>query len=171
MAVLAVTAVAVAMIVAGQDRKAEPEVAGGYEVERGDSCLGRRFDLKQSGRYVDLQNGSGTLSGALKLQDRRLTGEVDCVGGGSRHIDAQLRGPRIRGTLGAEPVSAQLSGDLPVASAQRRRTPNSIAGDYELSPHSPCLGDDLVVKGDGTDVRLVSGDRTLGRGRYTDGVL
>ena len=171
LAALVVTAAATAMIGAGQDREAERHVAGGYEVAVGDDCLGRRFDLKQSGRFVDLENGSGTLGGALKLERGRLTGDVDCVTGGAKHLDARVQGPRIRGRLGEGSVVADVSGDLPIASAQRRRTPGSLEGHYELSPHSVCLGDDLIVKGDGAEVALETEDRTLGRGRYTEGVL
>jgi Kef-type K+ transport system membrane component KefB len=171
LAAIAVTAAAAVMIAAGQDHEAEPEIAGGYDVTAGASCAGQRFDLKQSGRFVDLQNGTGTLGGALKLENSRLTGDVDCVGGGSEHLAADVHGPALRGRLGDGFFAADLSGDLPVASAQRRRTPDSVAGKYELSPHSDCLGDDIELKGGGSDVKLVGNDRTLGRARYAEGVL
>src|SRR3954468_10687822 len=106
MAALAVTAAARAMIAAGQDREPQPEIAGGYEVAAGSSCMGQRFDLKQSGRFVDVQNGTGTLGGALTLETSRLTGDVDCVDGGSARLDAEVRGAQIRGQLGQRPLAA-----------------------------------------------------------------
>ena len=171
MAALVVTAAATVMIGAGRDEEPEREIAGGYEVAAGAACTGERFDLKQSGRFVSLQNGSGSLGGSLELEGGRLTGDVDCVDGGSEHLDAAVRGPRIRGRLGDAAFSAGLSGDLPVASAQRRRTPGSIDGHYGLEPHSRCLGDELVIEGASDDLHLESAERELGRGRYSDGVL
>ena len=77
-----VIVVSVVVIAAGQDREHQPPIAGGYDVIGANSCLGPKFDLKQSGRFVNLDNADESLSGRLEFEDGRLTGDVDCVEGG-----------------------------------------------------------------------------------------
>ena len=92
--VLAVTMVTIVVVRAGEDKKAQPSIAGGYDVEAPDACFGapappppgRRsplrpprpakapgpsFDVKQSGQFVNLSNTQGTLGGKLRLTRRR----------------------------------------------------------------------------------------------------
>src|SRR5918996_244938 len=77
--VLVVGAVAALAISAGESRDAELPIAGGYDVSGESACLGAKFDVLQSGRYVNLANAEETLGGKLELRDGRLTGEVSCI--------------------------------------------------------------------------------------------
>src|SRR5919201_6572946 len=89
-AAVLVAGAAIALIAVGQGRKPERDIAGAYTLTRADPCLGARFDLKQSGRFVSVENGSGTIGGALELKGRRLTGDVDCSHGGSAALRASV---------------------------------------------------------------------------------
>ena len=168
--VVVATVIAVIWISAGADREAEPPIAGGYDVVRDGNCLGTQFELRQSGRFVDLGNADGTLGGELEFESGRLTGDVTCVGGKVAAIDAGVRGGALAGRVGAQPVSATQTSGPPPPGAQQPRAPGSIDGDYTLLPSSACLGAALTIEGR-RDVSLKAGDRTIGRGRYADGKL
>src|SRR5690348_6051718 len=106
-AVLAVVTAAVAAIVisVGHDEKARPSIAGGYDARAAVPCLGSSFDVKQSGEFVNFTNNQSTLSGRLKLASRgKLTGDVDCVGGGSAHFTGTAANGSIEGTVGGRHV-------------------------------------------------------------------
>jgi Kef-type K+ transport system membrane component KefB len=163
--------VAATVVAAGSDRSPEPQVAGGYAVLAGRDCLGASFELSQSGRYVDIHNPEGTLSGELELRDGRLSGEVGCAGGGRRELNAAVADGRLRGLLGGRPAEAELRRDPPRPAAQPGRFPGSVAGEYRISPRSLCLGGGLELHGDGSEVELESEGRTAGRARYEDGRL
>src|SRR5919201_3301636 len=84
LAIYAVLAVAVGASVplsigAGTAKDAPPSIAGGYDTQgRADPCLGRRFDIAQSGEFVDASNTEETLSGKLRLENGELTGAIHC---------------------------------------------------------------------------------------------
>src|SRR3954469_23176941 len=94
-AVLAVIAVVagVAVFSAGADEQAEKGVAGGYDVTLANQCLGaagQQFDVKQSGRFVTIESTGSGPAGKLDLEDGHLTGDLDCVKGSSRPVDARI---------------------------------------------------------------------------------
>ena len=167
---LMVAVVSAVVISAGQEKEAQPSIAGGYDVSRENACLGEKFDVKQSGRFVNLDNADGSLGGQLEADDGRLTGEVDCVRGGKRELDAKVSDGRLAGTVGGQQLEAELKRDPPEAGAQKPRAPGSLEGDYKLSPRSACLGAKLDVEGD-SNVELHVKEKTVGEGRYSDGKL
>ena len=68
-AIYVVMAIAVAIVApivfkAGQDLTPEHSVAGGYDLERPDRCLGPSFDIRQSGEFANIENAAGSLGGA-----------------------------------------------------------------------------------------------------------
>src|SRR5215212_4185293 len=90
-AILAAIAAVAAVFVfsAGADEHAEKGIAGGYDVTVPNRCLGaagQQFDVKQSGRFVKIEHTGAGPSGKLDLRDGRLTGDVECVKGGSGAI-------------------------------------------------------------------------------------
>src|SRR5919106_147485 len=104
----ALTAAVAAIIISiGTGEDAQPEIAGGYDVAGENACLGPQFDLKQSGQFVNLENADETLGGRLRFEEGELTGDVDCISGGTQDIDARVEGGTITGTLAGEEVSAE----------------------------------------------------------------
>ena len=167
---LATAIVAAVIIMAGEDREAQPEIRGGYDATAGAECLGERFDIKQSGQFVNLDNGDQTLSGRLRFEDgSRLTGDVNCVQGGSQELEATVADGVIKGTLGAEPMSAELKRDPPEAGSLRPRAPTSVEGEYKLAPRSLCLGGKAELEGEET-VELHAG-KAHGELAYDEGKL
>ena len=65
---LAVAGVLVYVISAGHSKRAEAQIAGGYQALAGTSCLGPQFELIQSGRFVSLSNTHSTLGGARVIE-------------------------------------------------------------------------------------------------------
>ena len=91
---VAVTVVVAIVVSAGQDKKAQPSIAGGYDLQGPNACIGSppapatgkplprtappqaqacgpSFDVKQSGQFVNLTNTQGTLGGKLRLKENR----------------------------------------------------------------------------------------------------
>ncbi|MGH2802941.1 MAG: cation:proton antiporter, partial [Thermoleophilaceae bacterium] len=168
---VAVATVATVGIMAGEDLDPERSVAGGYDLARPDPCVGRGFDLRQSGEFVNVENAEGTLGGGLRAEQGRLTGDVTCVDGGTAELRAEAGDRHLEGTLDGRPISAELTRDPPAAGVPRARAPDSIAGEYDLTPRSPCLGADLAVEGSGSEVELLRDERVVGEARYEDGRL
>src|SRR4051812_5385044 len=86
LAVLTVVVVVVFSAGAGED--AQPTIAGFY-TPRGPinlACLTDKFQVQQSGQFVTLDNGPGTVGGKLKWKDNRLTGTVNCAAGPDQAI-------------------------------------------------------------------------------------
>ncbi|HEX4931087.1 MAG TPA: cation:proton antiporter [Gaiellaceae bacterium] len=110
-AVFLVVAVAISVSV-GRDEHAQPAIAGFYSSDS--DCLGGSFKLVQSGQFVDLSGDSG---GKLRLDEDRLTGTVDCVGGERATADLTVTGKgadaTIAGTVGEEQVTATFEEELP----------------------------------------------------------
>jgi Kef-type K+ transport system membrane component KefB len=170
--VMAITVAVVAFFVirAGEDVEAERPVAGGYDLAEPDPCLGQSFDLRQSGEFANLENADGTLSGALRAQDRELTGDVSCVDGETSELEAEVSEEQMTGTLGGREFEAALTRDPPRA-GPRPRVPGSIEGEYRLNPRSACLGPELGIEGSGAEVELLRGEEAVGEGQYEDGAL
>ena len=165
-----IAVVAIAVLSAGRDRDPQPPIAGGYDAAGESPCLGAKFDLKQSGRFVTLQNADDSLGGRLEFEEGKLTGEVECLAGAPSEIDATVADGRLAGTLGSQEVKAELKRDPPEAGAQRPRAPGAVAGDYKLSPRSPCLGAKLALEG-GSELEVLAGKKPVGSVEYADGKL
>ena len=168
---LLLAVVSVFVLAAGADREPQPAVAGGYAVLDGQACLGEALELSQSGQFIGLSNGEGTLGGKLELDEEELTGDVSCVGGASAELDATVAEERLEGTLGGRPVNAELTRGPSGLTARTSRQPGSVAGEYELVPRSACLGEELALEGDGAVVELLVEERVVGEVRYVDGEL
>jgi Kef-type K+ transport system membrane component KefB len=196
-------AVAVAVFAVGSDKHAQPSIAGGYDAAAPNPCLGPAppkppspslpvtapaqarvngpsFDVKQSGEFVNLTNNRSTLGGKLRLEGgkgktgpRKLSGDVSCVNGGTKHFEGTaVPGPEgaIAGTLGGVPVTAALRRDPPDAGAPKPRAPRSIAGIYKLSPRSTCFGGRFELgKRDGSAYELETKSHALGELAYNNG--
>src|SRR3954447_18683229 len=144
----AVAVVAIIVVGKGEDKKAQPSIAGGYDVAAPNACLGAppapakgrklpatappqplvggpSFDVKQSGQFVNLSNTQDTLGGKLRLKEhprpdgsRTLTGDVDCVNGKTQHFDGNAT-PGNKGTIAGE------LGGRPVLAALKRDPPDA----------------------------------------------
>jgi Kef-type K+ transport system membrane component KefB len=99
-------------IVTGRDEEAPPAIAGFYTSDS--ECLGERFTLEQSGQFVDLSGGPG---GKLRFRDGQLTGDVECVSGGSAEAAFAVsgKGPetKLAGTVEGEPATGAFEEELP----------------------------------------------------------
>ena len=166
---VATALVAITVFSAGQDREAQKSIAGGYDTARDNPCLGAQFDVKQSGKFVSLQNADDTLGGVLELDGGRLTGDVTCVRGKERALTARVRGEAMAGRLDGAPFAARLERDPPPPGTQRPLNPSAIDGEYRLAPESACLGGRIEVEGEGSTVELVAKDRVAGELHYSDG--
>ena len=143
----AITAiVAIVVVSAGHDEKAQKPIAGGYDATAPNACLGATppkptgaplpatapaqpavggpsFDVKQSGQFVNFSNPQYTLGGKLRLHGgtgdapRKLDGDVKCVNGKTEHfVGTATPGPK-----------GQISGTLggaPVTAVFRRDPPD-----------------------------------------------
>ena len=90
-------AAAAILLTVGSDKRAQPAIAGSYELVAGSRCLGSTFVLEQSGQYVDLESASGATIGRLTFDDGQLRGTVQCASAlGARPIDATLEGGHLR---------------------------------------------------------------------------
>jgi Kef-type K+ transport system membrane component KefB len=198
-ALIAVTVAGVVLLIeAGARGQAEPSIAGGYDLRQPNSCFGTAastaggaplpstapaqpplapasFDVQQSGEFVTLSNPAGSLGGQLRLHSAargrslRLTGIVDCVGGGRQRFQGKvLIGPRpmIVGTLAGSALSAGFKRDPPDPGAPLPYLPRSLAGTYALAPRSVCFGGQLTLSGGGGEYRAQAGGRELGSVSY-----
>ena len=95
---------------AGQDRHAQPSIAGTYAADGSSPCLGRRFDLAQSGQFITLQNPEDTLGGGLRFRGGRVTGTASCVEGTSAEVDLNASGQALAGSVGGQRLDAALAG-------------------------------------------------------------
>jgi Kef-type K+ transport system membrane component KefB/nucleotide-binding universal stress UspA family protein len=196
---IATAAVTAVVISIGKDESALPSFAGGYDAEASNACLGATpspskgrplpktaptqpavpgpsFDVKQSGRFVNLSNAAGTLGAKLELDETarpdgsyHLSGDVDCVNGKKLAIDAvAVSGPsgKISGKLGGDSFIADLKRDPPDPGAAKPRAPGSIAGVYKLSPRSTCFGGSLELKGGGSSYGIHAKKQSLGKIAY-----
>ena len=196
------TAGVVAVVTAaGEDKQAVPSIAGGYDAGGPDACLGTpptpaagpplpktappqappagpAFDVKQSGRFVNVSNSAGSLAGRLKLSEnagpggsRKLTGDVSCTKGGKDPLDATVTtGTKVSltGTLGGRPITAELKRDPPDPGTPKPRAPGSVDSLYKLSPRSTCFGGSFELEKAGGAYSLKAKGSELGELRYDD---
>ena len=168
---LAVALVAGVVLTAGEDRSPERAIAGGYDLAEPNPCLGESFDLRQSGQFANIENADGTLGGALRVEDGQLTGDVSCVDGGTVELRASSTERALEGTLDGRRFEAALTRDPP-APGPRPRAPDSITGEYVLTPRSPCLGAKLAIEeSSGSEVELHRGETAAGSAHYENGRL
>ncbi|MEA2133450.1 MAG: hypothetical protein QOC68_1359 [Solirubrobacteraceae bacterium] len=151
---LAVAVVVTLVLSAGAKEKAQPSIAGGYDVSQGQACLGDQVDVRQSGQFASMQRADGSGAGKLRFKQGRLTGEVSCLKGGKQSLRATVRGGAVAGTLGTDPLKADFAREPPDPGAQRPSPPGSVAGDYKLVPRSTCLGGKIELAGDGAALDL-----------------
>jgi Kef-type K+ transport system membrane component KefB len=186
--------VAVLVISAGKDEKAQPTIAGGYDATGPAACLGApppkptgaplpataptqpavtgpSFDVKQSGEFVNFSNTQSTLSGKLRLKGGELTGDVSCVNGKTEHFTGTaVSGSKgaITGVLGGAPVTANLRRDPPDPGTPKPRAPGNLAGPYKLSPRSTCFGGTLELDGSGSSYTAIAKTGDLGKLKYNN---
>ena len=153
---VAIVAVAIAVFSAGSGEKAQPAIAGGYDVAAGADCLGPQVDVRQSGQFVALQRPDGTVAGRLRLRHGRLTGTVNCIGGNSAPLAAPVQPGEtaLSGVLAGKPLRADFKRDPPAAGQLRPRAPESLDGTYKSLPRSACLSGGFDLEGGGSDVHL-----------------
>jgi Kef-type K+ transport system membrane component KefB len=144
----AVTAVVAALVItAGDDKTAQPTIAGGYDAAAPNACFGAppakptgaplpatapptapvagpSFDVKQSGEFVNLSNVQGTLSGKLRLDGgqgdegpRKLSGDVNCADGKTKHFEGTV-------TPGSKAEIKGAVGGAPLSAVLRRDPPD-----------------------------------------------
>ena len=109
-AVLLAAAASVSIAI-GRNEEPQPAIAGFYTSSA--PCLGERFELRQSGQYVDLGGGVG---GTLRFKDGRITGDVECRDGTSGEASMRVVGEgehaRLAGTIGGRAVTARFAEEL-----------------------------------------------------------
>jgi K+:H+ antiporter len=138
---VAVAIVAAIVVSAGEEEKAQPSIAGGYDLQAPNDCFGTppapaagkplpetappqaaaagpSFDVKQSGQFVNLSNTQGTLAGKLRLEEhanangsRPLDGDVSCVNGGTQEFKGSAT-PGDKGTIVGTLAGAEIAADL-----------------------------------------------------------
>lgn len=163
--------VVVAALLAGQGLRPEAPIAGGYDVSAGRDCLGGQVDVKQSGRFVNVENAEDALSGELRVDAGRVEGQVRCVDGRVQDLRARASNGELEGRLGGRPVTATLRRDPPAAGDPRPRTPSSVTGGYRVSPSSSCLGGAFELEDGAEGLELRADGRPLGRVDYAGGVV
>src|SRR5215210_6525348 len=165
--IVAVAAVAALVLSAGSKEKAEPTIAGGYDVTQGQACLGDQVDFRQSGQFASVQRADGSGAGKLRFEDGRLTGEVTCAAGGAQPLRATVRGGAVQGTVGRDPLKAEFAREPPDPGAQKPQPPGSVEGEYKLVPRSACLGGKIELEGPASALE-VAGKKVAGELAYGD---
>jgi Kef-type K+ transport system membrane component KefB len=165
--VVAVAVVVTLVLSAGVKEKAQPAIAGGYDVSQGQSCLGDQIDLRQSGQFVSVLRADGSGAGKLRFKAGQLTGPVSCAAGGSRPLRAIVAKGALAGRLGAAPVKADFAREPPDPGAQKPSPPGSVKGRYKLVPRSACLGGTIELAGAASALAL-TGKNVKGKVAYGD---
>jgi Kef-type K+ transport system membrane component KefB len=166
----AVGAIAVVVLAVLPKPKAQPGIAGGYDLVPAAGCLGAQADLSQSGQFVDLEAVQGDAGGNLRFRHGRLTGTVSCQDGHSAPLSARAAGGRLAGTIGGAPLAGVLKREPPTPGAPKPRAPGSVAADYAVSPRSDCLGNAITLHG-GSAVTVTAAGAKLGTLTYRKGML
>jgi Kef-type K+ transport system membrane component KefB len=114
------TATAVSISI-GHDEN-PPAAVGAFWHAPAASCFGDNFELRQSGKYVDLH---GKASGKLTLSDGLLTGKASCQDGSSAQVHLRLNGEgnkrALVGTVGGVALSATYAEALPEPGASAKK--------------------------------------------------
>jgi Kef-type K+ transport system membrane component KefB len=168
------TAIGIALSInAGLGDDSQPKIAGTYKLTKGeDDCLGRTFDVVQSGQFITLKNSEGNLGGTLRFRGDTMSGTASCIGGGSAGIQASLPDQKLDAiTLdGKPPLELMFIAEAPAAASRVPIAPSSVGGDYTVAPRSDCLGGAFTLDGPNSDLD-VTGTNLSGGGSYTDGKL
>ena len=170
---IAVAVVMSVVISAGEDEQPQLSIAGGYDstTPSAVACFGPRFEVKQSGKFVNLDNTRGTLKGKLEYDDGKLTGDAECLDGGKQALTARVADGKMAGRVGGKPFAAELKREVAPAGTPKPRAPDSIAAeDYEISPRSACLGSKIEIEGDGP-YHVVARGEEAGELEYEDGAI
>ncbi|MCB8971772.1 MAG: cation:proton antiporter [Solirubrobacterales bacterium] len=149
----------------------EEEVAGLYASDPPDACLGESFDVRQSGQFASIGNADDSAGGSVTIEDGHMTGTVDCLDGSSAEVDVQVGDGEISGTVGSGKIAATRTADAPPPEARNAVVPESVDGDYELSPPSLCLGSHLELEGDSGALEVHGSDSVHGELSYDNGAL
>jgi len=170
-----VTAGVVAFVfAAGAGKHAQPQIAGGYQLEAGSparACVGQKLELAQSGRYVTVSAAQPSVGGSLTFVRGRLSGSVRCASGRHARIDARVAGGVLAGVLGAQRLSAQLKSEPPEPGSPKQLAPGSVAGEYTLAPSSQCLGGRIAFAQAGSSVAVTAAKKPRGTLAYRAGSL
>jgi Kef-type K+ transport system membrane component KefB len=164
---LAVAVVATLVLSAGAKEKAQPSIAGGYDVSQGQACLGDQIDVRQSGQFASMQRADGSGAGKLRFKQGRLTGKVSCLKGGKQPLRATVRAGAVAGTLGDAPLKADFAREPPDPGAQKPSPPGAVKGDYKLVPRSACFGGKIELTGSSSALEL-AGKNVKGKLVYAD---
>jgi Kef-type K+ transport system membrane component KefB len=173
-ALLAAVLLAVVAVVAtrGSSEHAQAQIAGGYDVGPGASnCLGEQFNVVQSGQFVSFLEPQSGAGGKLRFKGNRLTGTLSCANHSSARADVRYAAGTLSGTIGTAQLSATFKRDPPAPGAPMLRAPTSVAGDYQLSPGSQCLGGTISLDGSGSRVEVKSQKKVRGILAYKAGML
>ena len=166
MLVATLGAVSTYVIAAGDDKRPQPPIAGGYDVDGPVPCLGSRFDVKQSGQFVAI-SAARDAGGKLRLKDGRVTGVVRCDDGRTLPLDLRVGESSLVGRVGGQTMKAALRRDAP-APGSRTRVPSAIDGEYNLVPRSDCVGSRFELEEHGRALALV-GRSSKGELTYAGG--
>lgn len=149
----------------GSDKQPERDFSGRYDVGRSNGCLGRTFDLRQSGQFAALASPGGA-DGSLRVDSGRITGTIECVD--SKRLRASLvaRPGSIAGLIGTSKLTATRVASTPPPEVQRSARPTDVAGTFELTPPSVCLGSEIEIEEAGRAVELAGAGRIAGSGVY-----
>jgi len=158
-------------IAAGEKREPETEIAGGYALAEPDACLGAGFDLRQSGRFVNLGSDEASLAGQLNLDEGGLSGDIHCPEGESEELRAEAAERAISGTIGDREFDARFTEDPPAPGEGDALVPGELGGEYALTPRSKCLGGTIELEGEAGRLELHAGERTAGEVEYANGEL
>ena len=164
------TAVVIFVVTQGAHQTAQRQIAGGYDVS-GAACLGQQVNVVQSGQFVTVQDPQTSAGGKLRFKSARLTGTVDCADHSHQAVDLVYSAGAFTGTIGGAPFRALFKRDPPPPGSPKLSAPGSVAGDYQLSPGSPCLGGKVSLDGSGGSVDLVAQKKSRGRLSYHKGLL
>jgi Kef-type K+ transport system membrane component KefB len=170
---VAVLVVVVAVVASrGSKEHAQVQIAGGYDVAAGASnCLAQQFNVVQSGQFVNFAEPQSGAGGKLRFKGDRLTGTLSCADHSHGRADIRYVGGALTGTIGSAPFSASFKRDPPAPGAPMLRAPPSVAGDYQLSPGSQCLGGTISLDGSGSRVEVKSQKKARGTLAYKAGML
>lgn len=166
--------VAVGLITAftlGSRDEPEQEIAGQYTPSEPSECLGESFDVRQSGQFGSLSNVDGSAGGSIRIEDGSISGTIDCLDGSSAQVDLSASAGQLTGTVGDASLSASRTADEPPPEARNAVQPTEIAGEYELSPPSACLGSHLEIEGGSEALELHGSEPASGEATYSDGAV
>jgi Kef-type K+ transport system membrane component KefB len=156
----------------GSGEHAQAQIAGGYDVAAGSSsCVGQQFNVVQSGQFVTFVEPQSGAGGKLRFKGDRLTGTLSCADHSHGPADVRYAGGTLTGTIGGTALSATFKRDPPAPGAPMLSAPGSVAGDYQLSPGSQCLGGTISLDGSGSRVEVKSAKANRGTLSYKAGML